>query len=114
MKYCKSVSTLVDCDVKLSRHDKGKVIDATLYKSLVDSLRYLKCTRPDILYAVGLVSRYMEPRATHWKIIKRILHYVRGTLSLGLFYSSSANKFAIFGYSDRVRLANQGIALEEW
>jgi hypothetical protein len=87
--------------VKLSRHDKGKVVDVTLYKSLVGSLRYLICTRPNILYVVGLVSRYMEePRSTHWKTIKRILRYIRGTLSLGLFYGYSANNFIIFGYSD--------------
>jgi Reverse transcriptase (RNA-dependent DNA polymerase) len=71
MKDCKPVKTSIDCGVKLSRHDKGKVIDTTLYKSLVDSLRYLTCTRLDILYAVSLVSRYMEePRSTHWKTIK--------------------------------------------
>jgi Reverse transcriptase (RNA-dependent DNA polymerase) len=71
MEDCKSVSTPVDCGVKLSRHDKGKVVDVTLYKSLVGSLRYLTCTRPNIVYAIGLVSRYMEePRSTHWKTIK--------------------------------------------
>jgi Reverse transcriptase (RNA-dependent DNA polymerase) len=71
MDDCKPVSTQVDCGVKLSRHDKGKVVDVTFYKSLVGSLRYLTCTRPDILYAVGLVSWYMkEPRSTHWKTIK--------------------------------------------
>jgi Reverse transcriptase (RNA-dependent DNA polymerase) len=71
MEDCKSVSTPVDYGVKLSRYDKGKVVDVTLYKSLVGSLRYLTCTRPDILYVVGLVSRYMEePRSMHWKTIK--------------------------------------------
>jgi Reverse transcriptase (RNA-dependent DNA polymerase) len=54
MEDCKPVSTPVDCGVKLSRHDKGKVVDVTLYKSLVGSLRYLTCTRPNILYVVGL------------------------------------------------------------
>jgi hypothetical protein len=50
----------------------------------------------NILYAIGLVSRYKEePRTTHWKTIKQILHYIRGTLSLGLFYNLSANKFEI-------------------
>jgi D-alanyl-D-alanine dipeptidase len=60
MKDCKSVSTPVDCGVKLSRHEKGNVVDVTLYKSLVWSLSYLICTRSDILYVVDLVSRYME------------------------------------------------------
>jgi hypothetical protein len=48
IEVCKSVSTLVNYGVKLSRHDKRNIVDATLYKSLVGSLRYLTCTRPDI------------------------------------------------------------------
>jgi hypothetical protein len=100
MEDCKPVSTLIDCGMKLSRHDKENVVDVTLYKSLVGSLRYLTCIIPDILYVVGLVSRYMEPSSTHWKIIKQILRYIRGTLTLGLFYSSSTNNFVIFCYSD--------------
>ncbi|KAL4335379.1 hypothetical protein GQ457_07G009100 [Hibiscus cannabinus] len=54
MEDCKPVNTPIDCGVKPSLHDMGKVIDATLYKSLVGCLRYLTCTTPDISYAVGL------------------------------------------------------------
>lgn len=36
---------------------------------------------------------------THWKAIKRILRYVKGTLSHGLFYSHT-NEFDLVGYSD--------------
>ena len=57
---------------------KGENVDPTLYKSLVGSLRYLTCTRPDILYVVGVVSRYMEaPTTTHFKAAKRILRYIK-------------------------------------
>ena len=52
---------------------------------LVESLRYLTCTRPDILYGVGLVSHYMEkPKSTHLMAAKRILCYIKGTISYGL------------------------------
>ncbi|KAJ4723526.1 Retrovirus-related Pol polyprotein from transposon TNT 1-94 [Melia azedarach] len=55
---------------------------------------------PDILYATGLVSRYMEtPTTTHLKAAKRILHYLKGTKKFGLFYSCSDN-FELVGYSD--------------
>lgn len=47
------VSTPVESGTKLSRYDEGKAVDATLYRSLVGSLRYLTCTRPDIAYGVG-------------------------------------------------------------
>jgi hypothetical protein len=55
-------------------------VDASKYRSLVGSLRYLTCTRPDITYSVGIVSRFMEePNHSHLKAIKRILRYIRGT-----------------------------------
>lgn len=56
MNDCKPISTPVECGVKLSKHDEGEDIDPTFFKILVGSLRYLTCTRPDILYVVGLVS----------------------------------------------------------
>ncbi|XP_042006058.1 secreted RxLR effector protein 161-like [Salvia splendens] len=55
---------------------------------------------PDILYATGLVSRYMEnPTTSHFKAAKRILRYLRGTIDYGLFYSQS-NDYKLVGYSD--------------
>ncbi|KAG6527641.1 hypothetical protein ZIOFF_009766 [Zingiber officinale] len=100
MDNSKSINTPVKCGVKLSKHDEEEKVDPIFFKSLVGSLRYLTCTRPDILYAVGLVSRYMEdPTTTHLKIAKRILRYIKGTIDFGLFYSTS-NHFKLEGYSD--------------
>ncbi|KAH9681844.1 hypothetical protein KPL71_027113 [Citrus sinensis] len=100
MNDCKPISTPVECGVKLSKYDEGEDIDPTFFKSLVGSLRYLTCTRPDILYAVGLVSRYMEnPKTTHFKAAKRIIRYIKGTINFGLLYSFS-NDYKLIGYSD--------------
>ena len=41
------------------KEDEEKV-DSIMFKSLVGSLRYLTCTRPDILFAVGIMSCFME------------------------------------------------------
>ena len=69
------VSTPVECGVKLSKHDDEENVNLTFFKSLVGSLRYLTCTRPNILFGVGLVSHYMEaPTITHLNTTKRILH----------------------------------------
>lgn len=100
MESCNSVNTPVETSIKLSKEGDDRVIEPTLYKSLVGSLRYLTITRPDIVYGVGLVSRYMEkPMQTHWLAANRILRYLKGTLNLGLFYAYG-DEAKLFGYSD--------------
>jgi hypothetical protein len=58
------------------------------YASAVGSLMYaMVCTRPDIAHAVGFLSRYMsKPGKEHWKTVKRVFRYLRGTTSYGLCY----------------------------
>ena len=44
-------------------------------------------TRPDIAFAVGYVSRFMEnPQIEHWIAVKRILRYLQGTKSHGICF----------------------------
>jgi hypothetical protein len=100
MDSCNAVNTPVATGLQLSKEGEGKSVDSTMYKSLVGSLRYLTMTRPDILYGVGLVSRYMEtPRESHWLAAKRILRYIKGTLNFGLFYTYGESADLV-GYSD--------------
>jgi hypothetical protein len=62
--------------------------DVKFYQEVVGSLIYLSMgTRPDIMFAVGVVSRYMNhPKVRHWGMVKGILRYLRGTLSYGIAY----------------------------
>ena len=60
MKDCNLVSTLIEFGLKLNKDHEGKKVDSTLYKQIVGSLMYLTATRPDIMYYVSLISRYME------------------------------------------------------
>lgn len=84
MEECNHVATSMELGLKLSKFEGGEQVDANKYRSLVGSLRYLTCTRPDISFSVGVVSRFMEnPKQSHWKAMKRVLRYIRGTLSLG-------------------------------
>ncbi|KAK2966616.1 hypothetical protein RJ640_025301 [Escallonia rubra] len=94
------ISIPIEVEKKLSRHVKEGPIDRTLFRSLVGSLRYLTCTRPDILYTVGYISRYMENSITyHFKVAKRILRYLKGTIDLGIFYLASSD-MKLVGYND--------------
>nr|GEV67190.1 ribonuclease H-like domain-containing protein [Tanacetum cinerariifolium] len=91
--------TPIDTDSKLSA-DGDPVYDATLYRILAGALQYLTFTRPDISYTVQQVCLFLhDPREPHFSALKRILCYVRGTLSYGLqLYSSTT--FTLVAYSD--------------
>ena len=100
MSNYKLVSTPMERGVKLSKHDYKEKVNQTFFKSLVGSLRYLICTRPNILFGVGLLSRNIEvPTMNHLMIAKRILHYMKGTLNFGLLYSP-LKEFKLVSYSN--------------
>ncbi|GKB25897.1 ribonuclease H-like domain-containing protein [Tanacetum coccineum] len=95
----KPCRTPVDTDSKLST-DGAPIFDYTLYRSLAGALQYLTFTRPDISYVVQQVCLFMhDPREPHLSALKRILRYVRGTLSYRLqLYSSTTS--SLVAYSD--------------
>ena len=70
------------------------------YASVVGSLMYaMLCTRPDICFAVGLVSHYQSNLGPiHWQAVQRIMHYLCGTTDLVLCYQGGDLKLR--GYSD--------------
>ena len=70
------------------------------YASAVGSLMYaMLCTRPDICYDVGIVSRYQSnPGHAHWIAVKNILKYLRRTRDYMLMYG--AKDLILTGYTD--------------
>ncbi|XP_038885842.1 secreted RxLR effector protein 161-like [Benincasa hispida] len=94
------VNTPMECGIQLSRCEEGERVYLTLFKSLARSLRYLTCTRLDILYTVGVINHFMEkPITTHLKATKRILRYIKGMINYNLYYFVSDN-YKLLGYSD--------------
>nr|GEX11468.1 retrovirus-related Pol polyprotein from transposon TNT 1-94 [Tanacetum cinerariifolium] len=100
MTDIKLMSYYLGIEAKPSKHDGGKTVDSTLFKSLVGSLRYLTYKRPNILFVVGLICLFMEePTIKHLKIAKRIIRYIKGTVDYGMLYATSKD-FKLAGYSD--------------
>lgn len=62
------------------------------YIQATGALLYLAmCTRPDIAYPVGVLCRFnMNPGPAHWKAVKHLLRYIRGTLDYRIEYSAAA------------------------
>ena len=85
---------------KLGKDEGGVKVDKTHFKQMVGSLMYLTATRPDMMFVVSLISRYMEnPTETHLQVAKRVLRYLRGTLDFGIFYKKGGNS-ELIAYTD--------------
>lgn len=64
---------------KLTRNDEDKRLDFTYFKQIVGSLMYLNATRPDIMYIVSLISKFMDkPTEKHLIAAKCVLRYFEG------------------------------------
>jgi len=58
-------------------------------------------SHPDIIYAVGQVSRFLNnPRKTHWIAVKRILRYLQGTQDVGILYSKNSDELKMYSDAD--------------
>lgn len=89
MEDCNPVNNPMVPGTKLSKDMEGEDVDPSLYKQLIGSLMYLTATRPDIMFVVCFLSRFMvQPKAAHLLAVKRVLRYIKGTLQMGLLYTS--------------------------
>lgn len=101
MGDCNLVHVPMEPRLKLSKESSNQPVDATFYRSIVGSLRYLVHTRPDITFAVGYVSRFMEnPTTEHMAVVKHLLRYIAGTRNYGCRYVKDGNGGKLIGYSD--------------
>ncbi|KAK2378599.1 hypothetical protein QL285_066488 [Trifolium repens] len=103
MLGCNPAETPMETNTKLCLDENGEVVNSTLYKQMVGSLRYLCNSRPDMSFAVGVVSRFVDtPKKSHMTAVKRILRYVQGTLEYGILFPSNNNNIVnqLIGFSD--------------
>ncbi|XP_019069456.2 uncharacterized mitochondrial protein AtMg00810-like [Solanum lycopersicum] len=76
MQNCNPANILVELGLKLNKAWSGKKVDNMVYKQIIGSLMYLSTKRPDIMYVISLINRYMEyPTEMHLLAAKRILRY---------------------------------------
>lgn len=86
LEKCKPVATPLVVNEKLMKDDSEEREDPKLYRSLIGSLLYLTASRPDVMFAASLLSRYMQsPSIKHFGAAKRVLRYIRGTIEYGIW-----------------------------
>ena len=89
------------CSSQILRATLGTPLaDPTMFRAIVGSLQYLGLTRPDIAFAVNRLSQYMhKPTDAHWDAVKRVLRYLAGTVTHGIFFFAST-PLTLHAYSD--------------
>ena len=100
MDNCKSMSTPMCQKGKLCKDNGTTKVNESEYRSLVGCLMYLTTTRPDIMYVVSVLSRFMNcANESHLRAAKRVLRYVKGTVSFGVKFFLIPS-FELQGYFD--------------
>ena len=98
---CNPVTSPMEPKLKVKKDEDGEKVDPTEYRRVVGCLRYLTHTRPDLSYAVGIASRFMEqPTTLHFQVVKHILRYVKGTVDYGLNYGKGREIEDLVGFTD--------------
>jgi hypothetical protein len=100
MTGCKPISIPLEQNVKLTADEGDLVEDTTMYRHIVGSLIYMTITRPDLSYAIGVVSQFMQtPQKPHLDAVRRRLRYIKHTLQCGIFYETKS-QLQVYGYTD--------------
>src|SRR5579871_5854511 len=96
----KPIRTPLETGIKLTKSEDQESFDPLKYQSAVGSLMYAMVgTRPDITFAVAAVSQFnSNPNIIHWKVVKRIFRYLKGTADFGITYGNT--KIKLEGYSN--------------
>ncbi|UYV79002.1 hypothetical protein LAZ67_17000616 [Cordylochernes scorpioides] len=98
LQDAKGVSTPMETNLDLSVRKNGNSTERFPYRELIGGLSYLsQRTRPDIAYAVGILSRYCDNYTReHWEAGKRVLRYLKSTKDFGITYRSTGKPLIAF------------------
>lgn len=95
------VDTPMEEGLKLCIETSQVPVDKGRYQRLVGRLLYLAHTRPDIAYALSIVSQFMHnPGEQHMNAVMRILRYLKTAPGKGILFSKNTNKQHIEVYTD--------------
>nr|GEY93502.1 zinc finger, CCHC-type [Tanacetum cinerariifolium] len=102
---CTSVSTPIDTCEKLMPNN-GQAVSQLDYSRVIGCLMYaMTCTRPDIAFVMGKLSRYTNnPSTQHWQAIQRVLKYLKKTMDYSLTYTGYPS--VLKGYTDASWISN--------
>ncbi|XP_028062338.1 uncharacterized protein LOC114265722 [Camellia sinensis] len=99
MLDCKACSSPISAKPGLPPNSNLPFDNPSVYRSIVGALQYLTITRPDLSFAVNQLCQHMHNSTVgHYVGVKRLLRFIKGTISPGLTYTPSS--FDLHAYSD--------------
>lgn len=100
MEDYKEMSSPMNQKEKLSKNDGVERMEEIYFRGLVGCLMYLIATRPNILYVVSILSRFMHCASeVHLKSAKRVVSDIKGTINYGVKFQKKLG-LKLLGYSD--------------
>lgn len=103
LENCNPVDTPTETDFYTKILDENGVIkDNTAYREIIGSLLYISSvSRPDISFTVNILSRFVEnPYECHFKALKRILRYLKGTIDYGIKVNPTDENISVYVDAD--------------
>ncbi|RVW36604.1 Retrovirus-related Pol polyprotein from transposon TNT 1-94 [Vitis vinifera] len=101
MSGCQPVNTPIEEGLKLCVEPNQVSTDKGRYQRLVGRLMYLAHTRPDLAYALSVVSQYMHNRGEqHMNAVMRILRYLKNAPRKGILFAKNIDHQSIEVYTD--------------
>ncbi|KAI0488020.1 hypothetical protein KFK09_027843 [Dendrobium nobile] len=98
---CKPAPTPVAPAPRQAQSTSSPFHDLTLYRKLAGSLQYLSITRPDIAFATNMVCQHMQnPTDQDFKALKRLLRYIKGTITYGLSITTGSLELRTYTDAD--------------
>lgn len=101
MSACQPVHTPLEEKVNLFIEPDQVPVDKRRYQRLVGRLMYLSHTRPDLAYALSVVSQFMHnPGEQHMNAVLRILRYLKSAPGKGILFSKNEDYRKVVAYTD--------------
>ena len=101
MSACQPADTPVEEGLKLCVESNQVPVDKGRYQRLVGRLMYLAHTRPDLAYALSIVSQFMHnPGEQHMNAVMRILRYLKSAPGKGILFTKNIDCQSVEAYTD--------------
>lgn len=88
---CRPSAVPIELNHKLNSAVSPPFDNPERYRRLVGQFIYMTITRPDLSYAVHILSQFMKaPLVVHWEAALRVVRYLKGSPSQGIHLSSDS------------------------